>query len=113
MLASGIEGSLFIHLCDRMNEAIGRFQGACQELETEIRRRPESIKRRRRLAHLKVTEEETARIRHDYEAWSVSFGRPARPIDWDAVAAAEAAHARGEHRPAGEFEADLAKREGK
>ena len=37
-------------------------------------------------------------IRGAFQEWLAVSRRPPRPIDWDAVAKAEAAHGGGEHR---------------
>jgi hypothetical protein len=112
-LTSGIEASLFTQVCDRMKEVIERYLELTRGLEHLIRQQSPSTRQRHRLASLKEIEEEATRVYHCFVAWSVSFGRPPRPIDWSAVAEAEAAHVRGEHRKVDEFEADLKNRAGR
>jgi hypothetical protein len=111
-LTSGIEGSVFSQVCERMKEVIEHYLDLNRVLEGLIQRQTSSGRQRRRLASLKRIEGEATRMLQFFREWSMSFGRPPRPIDWSAVAEAEAAHARGEHRKATEFEADLEKRSG-
>jgi hypothetical protein len=111
-MTSGVEGSEFGQMCDHMTVAIERYQALSHTLEKMIQQQRPSVRQRRRLAYLKVMEEKTTRILQAYQAWSVLCHRPPRQIDWAAVAEAEAAHARGDHRPATEFEADMKMRYG-
>jgi hypothetical protein len=109
-LGSGIEGSLFNAECDRVKGVIQRYLELNRLLEAEIQQQPASSAQRQRLAALGTMIREAGRIQECYQRWSAKFSRPRRPIDWDAVAEVEAAHARGEHRSAREFAADLQQR---
>jgi hypothetical protein len=111
-LTSGVEGSMFSQVCDRMKEVIEPYLDLNRDLAKMIRQQPPSVRQRQLLASLKQIEEEADRILQSYKSWSAAFGRPSRPIDWTAVAEAEAAHARGENRRVNDFELDLEMRGG-
>jgi hypothetical protein len=111
-LASGIEGALFSQVCDHMKEVIEKYLTGNRVLEKAILQQQPSARQNRRLVSLKDINEEADRILQIFQSWSMAFGRSPRAIDWDAVAEVEAAHTRGEHRRADEFEAHLEKRGG-
>ena len=104
-LLEGAEATAFLQECGRAIGSIESYSYLLHKFEGAIQAQPQTAGRRQRLAELEAMAVEASRIRAAYQRWTTSFSCPTRDIDWQAVADAEAAHARGEHRTATDFEA--------
>jgi len=104
-LLAGAEATAFLQECGLAIGSIESYLYLLHKFEGTIQAQPQTAGRRQRLAELDAMAAEATRIRAAYQRWTSSFGRPMRDIDWQAVADADAAHARGEHRTATDFEA--------
>ena len=97
-LARGVEATAFEADCEQVTAALDHYLLASSLARQAVGEQPRSERRAHQLARLAKAEEEARRIRGAVQEALASSRRPPRPIDWDAVAEAEAAHARGEHR---------------